>query len=66
MKNNFGVLISNNPQSWGLDVESGGKGEKESRTKEGGEGWKSIIHSFNNYLLMQMLGFLSHPDLHTI
>lgn len=49
---------------------NGGRGKEGSRTKEGGEGWKSIIHLFNKYLLnvypMQILGFLSHPDLHLV
>lgn len=70
MKNNFRILISNNPQSWGLDVENGGRGKEESRTKEADEGWQSIIHSFNKYLLnvypMQILGCLSCPDFHLI
>lgn len=67
MKNNFGILISNNPQSWGLDVENGGRGNK-NRTKEGDEEEKTIIHSFNKYLLsvylVQILGTLSYPAFH--
>lgn len=44
MKNNSGILISNFPQSWGLDVENGDKGKEVSRTEEGDEGQKSIFH----------------------
>jgi hypothetical protein len=44
MKNNFGILISNYPQRWGLDMEEGGKG-RGKRTKDREEGQKSTVLS---------------------
>lgn len=73
MKNNFGILISNCPQSWwGLnaDVENDAKGREESKTKAECKGQMSIISLFNKYSLrvyrVQILGFPSYLDIHLI
>lgn len=58
------------PRARGLDVQSGGKGREESRTKGREEGQKSLIHLLSKHLWsvhsVQIWAFSSYPDFHLI